>query len=258
METSGLSFRTAILLALMTLARAACAQLDSYVIEPKPAQAQSRQEFKAYLDLVQADEPQRTIDLATRFVQRFPRSEFLAQVHRLEMHAHHSFGDSAQAIEAGERARTANPFDVDTLLTLASVLPNQGADSKNFGSALDQAESYARRALQELATLKASRTVPLSDWLAFLRRMRASAHESLGVVAFTRGRYPESVTEFERCTQENPLAEGSQFFRLGVAYQYSGEKVKAIAALRRAIEVGPEVVAAKAKVQLRELQRTAR
>ena len=50
------------------------------------------------------------------------------------------------------------------------------------------------------------------------------------------------------------MAEGSQFFRLGVAYQYTGQKDRAIAALERAITIGPEIVRAKARVQLQELQ----
>jgi len=232
---------------------AAAATIESYFIEPKPPQAQSREEFKAYLDVAQAEGPQRSIDLATRFVEQFSRSEFLGQVYRLKMHAYRSLGDAEKTIEAGEKSRTANPFDVDTLLTLASVLPSHLVDT-DFNETLERAEACANRALQELSGLKASRAVSLSEWRAFLGGMRASAYESLGVVAFKREKYPESVKSFERCIQENPVAEGSQFFRLGVAYQYTGQREKAIAALERAITIGPEIVGAKARVQLQELQ----
>jgi len=255
METRGLRFWSAALLALLVPKLAWSANVETYVIEPKPPQAQSREEFKAYLDIAQAEDPQRSIDLATRFVQQFSRSEFLAQVYRLKMHGYRSLGDAEKTIEAGEKASAANPFDVDTLLTLASVLPGHGADT-DVEKTLERAESYANRALQELSGLKASRAVSLSDWRAFLRRMKASAYESLGVVAFKREQYPESVKSFERCIQENPVAEGSQFFRLGVAYQYTGQKDRAIAALERAIAIGPEIVRAKARVQLQELQGT--
>ena len=172
-----------------------------------------------------------------------------------EMHAHRNLGDAERTIEAGEKARSLNPFDVDTLLTLASVLPGQGSETKGAKTVLDQAANYALRALQELATLKASRSIRLVDWLAFLRRQSASAHESLGVVAFQRGEYRKSVQEFEQCTQDNPEAERSQLFRLGVAYQYVGENAKAISALERAVELGPEVVSAKAQAQLQQLRK---
>jgi tetratricopeptide (TPR) repeat protein len=253
MGTRKLGFWRIALFALLVPTPAAAAALESYVIEPKPPQAQSREEFKAYLDVAQAEDPRRSIDLATRFVEQFSGSEFLAQVYRLKMHAHRRLGDAEKTIEAGEKARTANPFDVDTLLTLASVLPSHGADM-DLNEILERANTYANRALQELSGLKASRAVSLSEWRAFLRRMKASAYESLGVVAFKREKYLESVESFEQCIQESPAAEGSQFFRLGVAYKYTGQRDRAIAALERAITIGPEIVAAKARVQLQELQ----
>ena len=253
MGTRTLWFCDAVLFALLVPTPAVAATIESYFIEPKPPQAQSREEFKAYLDVAQAEGPQRSIDLATRFVEQFSRSEFLGQVYRLKMHAYRSLGDAEKTIEAGEKSRTANPFDVDTLLTLASVLPNHLVDT-DFNETLERAEACANRALQELSGLKASRAVSLSEWRAFLGGMRASAYESLGVVAFKREKYPESVKSFEQCIQENPVAEGSQFFRLGVAYQYTGQREKAIAALERAITIGPEIVGAKARVQLQELQ----
>jgi len=253
MGTRTLWFCDAVLFALLVPTPAVAATIESYFIEPKPPQAQSREEFKAYLDVAQAEGPQRSIDLATRFVEQFSRSEFLGQVYRLKMHAYRSLGDAEKTIEAGEKSRTANPFDVDTLLTLASVLPSHLVDT-DFNETLERAEACANRALQELSGLKASRAVSLSEWRAFLGGRRASAYESLGVVAFKREKYPESVKSFERCIQENPVAEGSQFFRLGVAYQYTGQREKAIAALERAITIGPEIVGAKARVQLQELQ----
>jgi len=253
MGTRTLWFCDAVLFALLVPTPAVAATIESYFIEPKPPQAQSREEFKAYLDVAQAEGPQRSIDLATRFVEQFSRSEFLGQVYRLKMHAYRSLGDAEKTIEAGEKSRTANPFDVDTLLTLASVLPSHLVDT-DFNETLERAEACANRALQELSGLKASRAVSLSEWRAFLGGMRASAYESLGVVAFKREKYPESVKSFERCIQENPVAEGSQFFRLGVAYQYTGQRDRAIAALERAITIGPEIVGAKARVQLQELQ----
>jgi len=255
METKGLAVKSAVLFALLSPSPVAPAQLESYVIEPKPPQAQSREELRAYLDVTQAAEPQRTIELGARFVQNFPRSEFLAQVYRRQMHAHRNLGDAERTIQAGEKARSSNPFDVDTLLTLASVLPGQSGETRGADTVLDRAEDYALRALQELATLKASRSVRLANWLAFLRRQRASAHESLGVVAFQRGEYRKSVQEFELSTQDNLDAEGSQLFRLGVAYQYVGENEKAISALERAVELGPDVVSAKAQAQLQQLRK---
>ena len=169
------------------------------------------------------------------------------------MHAYRSLEEVEKTVEAAEKALAANPLDVDTLLTLASVLPNQNAGAKDFDFVLQRASDCATRALQELAVLKASRSVLLSDWRAFLRRSRASAHESLGVVAFKREDYAESVKQFEQCVQENPVQEGSQLFRLGVAYQFTGNKDKALAALERAMVLGPDVVLCQGQVSAKRI-----
>ena len=92
MGTRKLGFWCIALFALLVPTLAESANIEPYVIEPKPPQAQSREEFKAYLDITQTEDPQRSIDLATRFVEQFSRSEFLAQVYRLKMHAYRSLG----------------------------------------------------------------------------------------------------------------------------------------------------------------------
>ena len=55
------------------------AQFDMVMVDPKPPQAQSRQELDTYLDIVQSHEPARIVSLASRFAKQFPESEFLGQ-----------------------------------------------------------------------------------------------------------------------------------------------------------------------------------
>lgn len=83
--------------------------------------------------------------------------------------------------------------------------------------------------------------------------MKAMAHEVLGIVAFERGHYAESVAEFETCTRQNPAANGAQYYRLGIAYLFKGDYDQAKVALQRASQLGPEIVRAKAERQLAKL-----
>jgi len=83
--------------------------------------------------------------------------------------------------------------------------------------------------------------------------MKAGAHEALGMIEFKRGRYSESVAEFEKSTRQNPLAGGALFYRLGMAYLFSGSPNQARTALRRASELGPEAVRTKAEEQLAKI-----
>jgi tetratricopeptide (TPR) repeat protein len=229
------------------------AQFDSVIIERKPAQAQSRQELDAYLDIVQSREPEKIVSLAAQLTKQFPNSEFLGHVHRLEMAAYLALNDYQNSIAAGEKALQSNPRDLNALLTLAKVLPN-GITEMDSGAILDKAENYARQAIEEISALKAPRTLPLGEFRRVTAQMKASAHEALGIIAFKRGRYPDSVAEFEKSADQNPLADGALFYRLGMAYLFNRNPNQARTALKRASDLGPEVVRKKAEEQLAKIR----
>src|SRR5258706_13920304 len=71
---------------------------------PSAGQADSPAEFDAYLLVLAKTTPKELISAAGDFERQWPRSELLAQVFELELEAHRSLGDSAQAILAGEKA----------------------------------------------------------------------------------------------------------------------------------------------------------
>ena len=246
-----LPFRLVAILYLLPFPLAA--QFDTVIIERKPAQAQSRHELDAYLDMIESHEPEKTVSLAARFAKQFPDSEFLGYVHGLEMDAYLALNDYQNSVAAGEKALEWNPKDANALLKLAKVLPN-GVKETDSSAILDKAENYARKAIEEVSALKAPRTLPLAEFRRVTAQMRATAHEALGIIAFKRGRYAESVAEFERSTGENPVADGALFYRLGMAYLFSGNLDQAKTALKRALELGPEAVRTKAEEQLARLR----
>jgi hypothetical protein len=243
-----------ILTLLMLQPRRVDAQFDMVIFEKRPPQARSREELNTVLDIVQTTDPRKIISLCTDFRKQFPTSEFLGQVYRMEMHAHGTLDDAQNMIEAGQKALEQNSHDVDALLTLANTIPN-GVNSLSTESTaiLDKAEGYARRALEEIDGLKATRGVPLDKWRQLTGRMRSSAQEALGFIAFKRGRYAESVREFEKSIRFNPEAGGAVFFRLGIAYLYAGKPLEAQVALERSSQLGPDLIRTKAKEQLARL-----
>lgn len=230
------------------------AQFDMVVFEKRPPQARSRQELNAVLDIVQTPDPQKILSLCTDFRKQFPTSEFLGHVYRMAMHAYGELNDSRKAIETGEKALEVNSHDVDALVTLANAIPN-GVDSLTTESIalLDKAEGYARRALEEIDGLKATRGVTLDKWRKLTGRMRSSAQEAIGFIAFKRGNYAASVAEFEKSIRFNPEAGGSVFFRLGVAYLYDGKPLEAQVALEQSVKLGPEFIRTRAQEQLAKL-----
>jgi Flp pilus assembly protein TadD len=86
--------------------------------------------------------------------------------------------------------------------------------------------------------------------------MRSSAHESLGVIAFDRGKFSESVAEFQQSTRLNTVPDGGQFYRLGIAYAAARNRMEALAAFQKAEALGPDPVRTKARKQLSALGQT--
>jgi tetratricopeptide (TPR) repeat protein len=230
-------------------------QFDMMIFQSQAPQAQCRQELDSFLDIVEATQAEGVISSAARFKKQFPESEFLSQVHRMEMKAYKGLNDYKNTVGSGERALAINPHDVDTLLTLANVLPHGVKEGDDSQDVLSKAENYARRALDNISSLKAARTVSLADWLDLISQMKSSAHEALGMIAFKRGRYSESVAELEEGTRLNPVADGAQYFKLGTAYLLNGDPAKAKTALERAFHLGPEVVKSLAQEQLLKVEK---
>jgi tetratricopeptide (TPR) repeat protein len=240
--------------ALLSAALPLPAQFDLVMIEPKPPQAQTRQELDSYLDILLSKQPEKIVSLASQFPKQFPESDFLAHVHRLEMKAYQDLNDYRNSVTAGQKALSRNPNDAETLLMLAKVLCSGTGESQDSVDILDKAENYARKAIQEITALRAPRTLALTEFQKLIGRMNATAHESLGVVAFKRGLYSESITELQISTSQNPVPDGTQFYRLGMAYLFGGSPDQAKVALRRASALGPEVVRLRAEARLAEMR----
>jgi tetratricopeptide (TPR) repeat protein len=227
------------------------AQFDMVIFEKRSPQARSREELNTVLDIVQTSDPKNIVTLCSEFRKQFPNSEFSGHVYRMEMHAFEALNDYQKLVEAGRKALEVNSHDVDALLTLANTIPNGISDlSAESTALLEKAQAYARQALDEISELKATRGVSLDKWRKLTGRMRSSAREALGFIAFKRGRYAESVAELEKSIRFNPEAGGAVFFRLGVAYLYDGKPLEAQVVLERSCQLGPELIRTKAKQQL--------
>lgn len=228
-------------------------QLDAMMFQERAPQAQTRQELYAFLDLVDNTDFNKFLALSDQFIERFTRSEFLAFVYRMRMNAYREMNDHRNAVAAAEKALELNPQDINVLLGVANLLPQQATRPSSV--VLSTAEDYAQRALKEIAALKAPRTLSLDNWEKAISTMNASAHCAIGGVALKRGRYSDSVSAFEICTKQDAVASGLQFYMFGIALLADRNVERAIAAFRRAAEMGPESVKEHAEGQLRSLEK---
>jgi tetratricopeptide (TPR) repeat protein len=162
---------------------------------------------------------------------------------------------NAKAIEVLERAQALAPEDEQTRLSLGFAY---AADGRN-AEAAEAFEAYLQVNPNNTAVMNQigytylalgnpEQAVSYFRLYAETAPEEANAHDSLGEGLLRAGRLDESAREYERATQLDPTFANS-YFMLGEVYRQLGDSEKAIAALRRFLELvssGPQADQARA------------
>ena len=179
-----------------------------------PGQANTPEEFDAYLLVVNAGAPEELVKAAAAFTAGWPASELGVHVLTLEMDAYRSLGRRDAAIDAGERALKRAPDSLPfVLVTLANLLPDQSPA---------RAEEYAGRALRLVEAYRLPRSLPPAEWDRLKRTLQSQAHAALGLSAVKRDRIADALAEFETAVSLAPEPDASQIYRLGKLYRTAG------------------------------------
>ncbi len=217
----------------------------------KEPQADSPDEFDAYLLVLLKATPADVISAAHEFERRWPRSELCAYVYKMELEAHRSLGDSEKALRAGEKALQAAPDNLEVLTALATILANQASDAPR----LSRAEEYARKVLGLSKTLRIPKWIPPEKWEEIQGRLGSEAHAGLGLVAYKRGDVNSAVREFESAVSMAPVPQPVHLYRLGMLYRSRGRLAEAIQMFQRAAASNEPTIRQLAERQLKSLRR---
>lgn len=199
---------------------------------PAP-QADTPEEFDAYLAVLYAATPSATVAAAEAFLREWPRSALRGHVYEREFEAYRQLADSPKAIQAGQSALSAAPDNVVMLANLSVVLANATADPKR----LAQAEECARKAIELSESLRIPKFISPAEWAQTQARVKSQAHAALGLTANQRGDSAGAISEFESAVAVAPEPDASQLYRLGLLYRSAGnlgaarEKFRQAAAL---------------------------
>jgi tetratricopeptide (TPR) repeat protein len=212
-------------------------------------QADSPEEFDAYLDVISRSRPADVISSGREFEKSWPHSPLRGPVCQLELQAYRSLNDPSNAIEAGQRALEFAPGNLQVTAELAFIIADTTAEPQQ----LIHAEDYARRTLQSLKTFTVPKWIPPQEWGAIEGRLKSEVHVALGLVAYKRGGIPQAIREFETAIDLAPEPEPAQYYRLGMLYQASGNKSAAIQKLQRAAQMNDQNIRSLAEEELKVL-----
>ncbi len=227
-----------------------CAFLVRAQFAPLP-QADSPEEFDAYLRVVEAATPSAVIAAGDAFRRAWPTSALRAHVYELEFEAYRALGDEKKAIDAGEESLRAAPDNLVVLANLAVVLANATSDSKR----LARAKEYGLKVIALSKSFRAPRFISPEEWERTSARLNSQAHSALGLVANAEGRLADAIREFETAIALAPSPDATQCYRLGVLYRTAGNTSGAIQKFRQAAGLNEPAIRRLAERQLRELER---
>jgi tetratricopeptide (TPR) repeat protein len=229
------------------------AQLGPLSSREHAPQAKSQEELDSYLRIISGTNPGDILRDAGAFLSQYGGSELAGTAYQYQMHALEQVGNYEGMLRAGQKALLANPDNLNTLLTLAPAIANRASEDAKESDDLALAEAYARRALDGIERVRPPRQTPLEKWDFEKRDMQCRAHEVLGVVALKRGLAAVAVNEFQLTVQLAPTAEGSRYFRLGLAYASGGDRSSALINFQRAFDLGPDAVRRLAQQEMKKL-----
>jgi len=214
------------------------------------SQANSPEEFDAYLVVLSKKTPAEVLSAGKEFARIWPHSELLAEVYQLEMDAYRSLNDTAGSIQAGQKALQAAPDNVTVMASLAYILADGTTDAQH----LDMAQYYARKALTILKTFHVSKRITPDQWNAIQFHVESEVHGALGLVAYKKGDSTLAIREFENSLRLAPAPNPLQYYRLGLLYQETGNKTKAVDMFQHAAQLNDPTIQRLAQSRLQALQ----
>ena len=213
-------------------------------------QADTPEEFDAYLFVLSKSAPKDIISAAGDFERNWPHSTLCAPVYEIELEAYRSLGDSTGAIRAGEKALQAAPNNLAVLAQLAYLI----ADSSSDPAQLVRARELAQAEIEKSKTIKLPRSISPAKWDEIQGRLGTMAYSALGIVAYKRGNLALAIRELETAMNLTPTPDPALYYRLGMLYKASGDRARAIQELQKAAASSDPVLGPLAQRQLKALQ----
>jgi tetratricopeptide (TPR) repeat protein len=217
-------------------------------IVPLP-QADSPEEFDAYLSVLDTHTPTATLAAAKAFLHGWPASALRAHVYELEFEAYRQLGDVDKAIESGEKSLAAAPDNLIVLANLSVVLANGTSDPKR----LERSGMCARKVIELSISFRIPKSITPQEWAEINARINSQAHAALGLVDNQGGNVRTAIREFETAIALAPSPDATQYYRLGLLYRVVGRIADAKKEFQRAAELPDAGIQELAQRELRQL-----
>lgn len=212
----------------------------------KDPQPKSPKEVEALQAIQKATTPDEQIKKIEEVLTNFADTEYKVMLLQTAMQLAEQKGDLALTTTYAERLMEADPKNVYAEITLASELASHTREfDLDKEEKLAKAEKYANTALENLKTYpKQSSRITDEQWDKEKKNLTGQAYAALGLIAITRKKYDEAVTQFKTALEAAGVPDPNTTFRLGEAYLKTGKIDEAIAQFDKVLsmpESSPQV-----------------
>jgi tetratricopeptide (TPR) repeat protein len=184
----------------------------------------SRDEYDAFTAMANEKDPNKKIQLAEAFLQKYANSDFKDGAYVAEKEAYQQLQQTDKAVEAAHKVLEANPSQPNALEALrysSFVFPFvYKAEDPDRDAKLSRAESDAKQGLDVLQKFQKPAGVSDDQFNQAVKGLRAVFNGTVGFVALQRKDYAAAITSYKAAAEDNP-SDWYIFFRMGLAYLLS-------------------------------------
>ncbi|HVS75114.1 MAG TPA: hypothetical protein VHE23_06775 [Candidatus Acidoferrales bacterium] len=181
-----------------------------------PVDAEEEASYKAYLDAPPSDLAKKA-QLGENFLQKYPQSRYRPIVYSSLTMTYLQIGDVPKLTETGVKALELNPNDVQVLGILGQTIPRAlSKDPAIATKQLEQAEQYARRAIEITPTLPKPENLTDEAFADAKSQVLTMAHSGLGLVFIFRQKYSEAAAEFQQSLRLTGNPDPVNYYLLGL------------------------------------------
>jgi tetratricopeptide (TPR) repeat protein len=173
---------------------------------PKGPHPKSAEENQALLDMFKAQDPDTQIKAAQDILDKFPDTDYKAQVLLVQATGYHEKKDDPKAIVAGEKSLEADPKSYEALLLLAEIYSRTTRSTDlDMDDRLAKSDKYAHDALTVLATAeKPKPDITDEQWNGVKQGETERAYMALGLSAILKKKYDEAKTNLDKAMSLYP------------------------------------------------------
>lgn len=185
--------------------------------------AKSPAEEAAYATLLNEPDAETRIALSEQFEASYPKSDYREAVNIELLHQYQRKQDLPKFYAAADRVTAIDQNDQDVLVLVAWVTSrNPSASGADASARLNQAATYAARALELIPSMQPKPDQSAGDFTASKAALTAQAHSALGTIDFLRNDFANSAAELQLATTQSPSPDPQDFYTLGLAWQKLG------------------------------------